>query len=112
MREQGASVALLLIACLTLAAAGPAWAHAKLIESVPSGGDVLAGAPEGGRLLLDEPVRFAESEGAKPSPTDTIKVYSEGGTRVDKNDTRASVDNPKMLLVSLKKLSDGVYGVD
>jgi hypothetical protein len=43
---------------------------------------------------------------------DLIKVYSEEGTRVAKNDTRASPDDSKMLLVDLEKLSDGVYGVD
>jgi methionine-rich copper-binding protein CopC len=112
MRERWASVALLLIACLTLAAAGSAWAHAKLIDSAPSGGDVLTKAPEQLRLRFDEPVRFEEGGGAEASPLDPIKVYSEEGVRVDKNDTRASADNPKVLLVSLKKLSDGVYGVD
>jgi methionine-rich copper-binding protein CopC len=107
-----ASVALLLIACLALSSAGPVWAHAELIESEPSGGDVLAEAPERVRLVFDEPVRFEEGEGAEPSPLDPIKVYSEEGTRVDKTDTRASPDDPEVLLVDLKKLSDGVYGVD
>jgi copper transport protein len=112
MRKWLASGALLLIACLALSSAGPVWAHAKLIESEPSGGDVLAEAPEQVRLVFDEPVRFEEGEGAEPSPLDPIKVYSEEGTRVDKTDTRASPDDPEVLLVDLKKLSDGVYGVD
>jgi methionine-rich copper-binding protein CopC len=112
MRERWTSVALLLIACLTLAAAGPAWAHAKLIDSEPAGGDVLAKAPERVRLIFDEPVRFEEGAGAEPSPLDPIKVYSEEGARVDKNATRASPDDPKVLLVDLEKLPDGVYGVD
>ena len=68
MRERWASVALLLIACLTLAAAGPAWAHAKLIDSEPSGGDVLAQAPEHLRLRFDEPVRFEEGGGPSQAP--------------------------------------------
>ena len=112
MRKWLASVALLLIACLALSSAGPVWAHAKLIESEPSGGDVLAEAPEQVRLRFDEPVRFEESGGAEPSPLDPIKVYSEENTRVDKTDTRASPADPKVLIVDLKKLSDGVYGVD
>ena len=112
LRERWASIALLLLACLALATAGPAWAHAKLIDSEPSGGDVLAEAPERVRLIFDEPVRFEEGGGAKPSPLDPIKVYSEEGTRVDRNDTRASSEDPKVLLVDLEKLSDGVYGVD
>jgi methionine-rich copper-binding protein CopC len=95
MRERWASVALLLFACLALAAAGPAWAHAKLIDSEPSGGDVLAKAPEQLRLRFDEPGRFEEGGGGEPSPLDPIKVYSEEGVRVDKNDTRASADTPR-----------------
>ena len=112
MRKWSASVALLLLnACLALVAAGPVWAHAKLIESEPSGGDVLAEAPEQVRLIFDESVRFEEGGGAEPSPLDPIKVYSEEGARVDKTDTRVSPDDdPKVLLVDLKKLSDGVYG--
>jgi hypothetical protein len=31
---------------------------------------------------------------------------------VDKTDTRSSSADPKVLIVDLKKLSDGVYGVD
>ena len=95
MSKWWAAVALLLATCLALAAAGPAGAHAELIESEPSGGDVLAEAPEQVRLRFDEPVRFEESRGAEPSPLDPIKVYSEEGVRVDKNDTRASADTPR-----------------
>jgi copper transport protein len=112
LRNRCASVALLLIACLALAAAGPAWAHAELVESQPSGGDVLAEAPERLLLRFDEPVRFEQAGGAEPSPLDPIKVYSEESTRMDKNDARTSPDDPKVLLVDLKKLPDGVYGVD
>jgi methionine-rich copper-binding protein CopC len=112
MRNWSASAALLLIACLVLSSAGPVWAHAELVESEPSGGDVLAEAPEQVRLRFDEPVRFEESGGSEPSPLDPIKVYSEEGTRVDKSDTRASPADPEVLIVDLKKLSDGVYGVD
>jgi CopC domain-containing protein len=43
---------------------------------------------------------------------DPIKVYSEEGTRVDNTDTRPSPADPKVLIVDLKNLSDGVYGVD
>ncbi len=112
MSKWSASVALFLATCLALAAAEPAGAHAELVESEPSGGDVLAEAPEQVRLRFDEPVRFEEGGGSEPSPLDPIKVYSEEGTRVDETDTRASPADPKVLLVDLKKLSDGVYGVD
>ena len=112
MRKWSASFLLVLLASLGLASAGPVWAHAKLTESEPSGGDVLAEAPEQVRLRFDEPVRFEEGEGTEASPLDPIKVYSEEGTRVDQSDTRASAADPKVLLVDLKKLSDGVYGVD
>jgi len=46
MSKWSAAVALLLATCLALAAAGPAGAHAELVESEPSGEDVLAEAPE------------------------------------------------------------------
>ncbi len=113
MSKWSAAVALLLATCLTLVAAGPVGAHAELVESEPSGGDVLAEAPEQVRLRFDEPVRFEEGGGAEPSPLDPIKVYSEENTRVDKADTQAaSAADPEVLIVDLKKLSNGVYGVD
>ena len=46
MSKWSAAVALLLATCLALAAVGPAGAHAELVESEPSGEDVLAEAPE------------------------------------------------------------------
>src|SRR3712207_6736287 len=84
-KRSSASVALLFAACFSLAAAAPAWAHAKLVESQPAGGSVLEEAPEQVRLHFDEPVRFEESPEPEPSPLDPIQVYSEEGTRVDKN---------------------------
>jgi methionine-rich copper-binding protein CopC len=111
MRER--SVVLLLLTCLSFAMAGPAWAHAKLVDSNPAGGDVLAKPPEQVRLRFDEPVRFEDTGGAELDPLDPIQVYDEQNTRVDKGDTRASSDDPKVLVVDLKKkLPDGVYGVD
>jgi|SRR5215203_89937 len=108
----GLGCVVLLFACLSLAVASPAWAHAKLVESDPAGGDVLAEPPEQVRLRFDEPVHFEETGGAELSPLDPIKVYSEDGTRVDKGNTRVSPDDPKILLMDLKKLSEGVFGVD
>jgi|SRR5215204_54461 len=43
---------------------------------------------------------------------DPIKVYNDQGTRMDEGNTRALSDYPKVLVVDLKKFSDGVYGVD
>jgi copper transport protein len=106
-------VALLLLTCLSFASAGPAWAHAKLLDSDPASGDVMANAPEQVRLRFDEPVHFEDTGGAELGPLDAIQVYDERGTRVDKGNTRASSDDPKVLVVDLKKkLPDGVYGVD
>jgi len=111
MRER--SVVLILLTCLSFAMAGPAWAHAKLVDSNPAGGDVLAKPPEQVRLRFDEPVRFEDTGGAELDPLDPIQVYDEQNTRVDKGNTRASSDDPKVLVVDLKKkLPDGVYGVD
>src|SRR5215211_2116919 len=106
------SLGLFLVASLTLTAANPLWAHAKLVESEPAGGDVLAKPPEQVRLQFDEPVQFEETGRAQLDPLDPIKVYSEENTRADKGNTRVSPDDPKVLLVDLKKLSDGVYGAD
>jgi methionine-rich copper-binding protein CopC len=106
------SLGLFLVASLTLTAANPLWAHAKLVESIPAGGDVLAKPPEQVSLRFDEPVHFEETEGAGVDLLDPIKVYNEEGERVDEGNTRASSDDPKVLLVDLKKLPDGVYGVD
>jgi methionine-rich copper-binding protein CopC len=108
----GLGCVVLLLACLSLAVASPAWAHAKLVESDPAGGDILAEPPEQVRLRFDKPVHFEETGGAGLGPLDPIKVYSEDGTRVDKGNTRVSPDDPKILLVDLKKLSEGVFGVD
>ena len=113
MAQRSISVALLLIGSLTLATAGPVLAHAKLVESDPAGGDVLAKPPQQVSLRFDEPVQFEETGGAALDPLDPIKVYNENGTRVDEGNTRASPDDPRVLLVDIKKkLSDGVYGVD
>jgi copper transport protein len=113
MRERSVAVALLLVTRLSLAVARPAWAHAKLVESDPAGGDVLAKPSNQVRLQFDEPVQFEETGGAELDPLDPIMVYSEEGIRVDKGTTRVSPGDPKVLLVDLKKkLSDGVYGVD
>jgi methionine-rich copper-binding protein CopC len=113
VRERSSAlVALLLATCFSLAAAAPAWAHAKLVESEPAGGSVLGEAPEQVRLHFDEPVRFEESSESEPSPLDPIQVYSEEGTRVDRNNTRVDAEHPKVLVVDLKELPDGVYGVD
>jgi methionine-rich copper-binding protein CopC len=112
MRVPSASVGLLLVTCLSIAMAGPAWAHAKLVESDPAGGDVLAEAPEQVHLRFDEPVQFEDPAGSELDLLDPIKVYNEENARVDKGNTRVSPDDPKVLLVDLKKLPDGVYGVD
>ena len=106
--KRSISIALFLVASLTLAAASPLWAHAKLVESGAAGGDVLAQPPEQVSLRFDEPVHFEETEGAGVDLLDPIKVYNEEGERVDEDNTRTSSDDPKVLLVDLKKLSDGV----
>jgi copper resistance protein C len=96
-------VALVLLVFLTFATAAPVWAHAELVESHPSGGDVLAKAPQQVRLRFDEPVT---------AELDPIMVYSEESERVDQGNARVSPGDPKVVSVDLKKLPDGVYGVD
>jgi copper transport protein len=111
MRER--SVALLLLTCLSFALASPAWARARLVDSDPAGGDVLPNPPEEVRLRFDEAVRFEDTGRAELGPLDAIQVFDEQNARVDKGNTRASSDDPKVLLVDLKKkLPDGGYRVE
>jgi methionine-rich copper-binding protein CopC len=103
MRKEAFLVTLALFVCLTFTTVAPVWAHAKLVESHPSGGDVLAKAPEQVWLRFDEPVK---------AELDPIMVYSEESERVDQGNARVSTDDPEVVSVDLKKLPDGVFGVD
>jgi methionine-rich copper-binding protein CopC len=82
---------------------GPALAHARLTESYPADGDVLAEPPEQVQLRFNEPV---EAE------FDPIKVYGQEGDRVDEEDARVSADDRRLLVADLGDLSEGSYTVE
>src|SRR5215212_6924731 len=93
----GVSAVWLVLSC------APALAHARLEESYPADGSTLSGSPEQVQLLFNEPV---EAE------FDPLKVYDQGGDRVDEDNARVSPDNRKLLVIDLKDLPEGSYTVD
>jgi copper resistance protein C len=93
----GLSAAWLLLSC------APALAHARLVETYPTGGEILAEPPEQVQLLFNEPIE-AEFE--------PIEVYDQGGERVDEDDARVSPNDAKLLVADLGGLSEGSYTVE
>jgi copper resistance protein C len=93
----GLSAAWLLLSC------APALAHARLVETYPTGGGILAEPPEQVQLLFNEPIE-AEFE--------PIEVYDQGGERVDEDDARVSPNDAKLLVADLGRLSEGSYTVE
>ncbi len=55
------------------------------------------------QLLFDEPI---EAE------FDPLKVYDQGGERVDEDNARVSPNNRKLLVTDLQELPEGSYTVD
>jgi copper transport protein len=82
-----------------VAAAPPAWAHARLVSSTPADGDVLASAPRQVTIRFDDTVRAL------------------GGTRVVANSDKRSVvageprAHGRVLTIPLQRLRDGDYTV-
>lgn len=93
----GLSAVWLLLAC------GPVLAHARLEETYPPDGEALAGPPEQVRLRFNEPVEAA---------FDPIKVYDQGGDRVDEDDARVDPGDAKTLVADLGDLPGGSYSVE
>lgn len=93
----GLSAAWLLLSC------GTVLAHARLVETYPADGGVVAEPPEQVQLLFNEPV---EAE------FDPIKVYDQEGGRVDEEDARVSPDDRKLMVVDLGELPEGSYTVE
>jgi methionine-rich copper-binding protein CopC len=81
----------------------PALAHARLVETYPADGSTLSGSPEQVQLLFNEPVE------AEFGP---LKVYDQGGDRIDEDDGRVSPNNRKLLVIDLEELPEGSYTVD
>ena len=90
----------LLVVCLALVAAEPAWAHATFQRSTPANGAVLAKAPRTVRVTFDSGVRVGPRNAA---------VANEGGASVLQGKPRV-VDH-KTLVIPLQRLGDGDYSV-
>ena len=91
------------LAVWLVSSCAPALAHARLDEAYPADGSTLSGSPEQVQLLFNEPV---EAE------FDPLKVYDQGGDRVDEANARVSPNNRKLLVVDLEELPEGSYTVD
>ncbi|HET7681503.1 MAG TPA: copper resistance CopC family protein [Xanthobacteraceae bacterium] len=79
-----------------------ALAHASLEKAVPAQRAVLFAPPERVRLWFNERLEAAFC---------TLTVTDSAGEAVDLGDMRVAADNPKLLSVSLKPLTSGVYTV-
>ncbi len=86
-----------------LALCAPALAHARLVETYPADGDILADPPEQVQLRFNEPVE-AEFE--------PIRVYDQGGERLEEGTARVSPDDQRLLLMDLGELSEGSHTVE
>lgn len=81
----------------------PALAHARLVEAYPADGSDVPVSPGQVQLLFNEPVQ---------AEFDPLKVYDQGGDRVDEANARVSPNNRKLLVVDLEELPEGSYTVD
>jgi copper resistance protein C len=89
-------------AALSLANAGAAFAHADLASAVPAVGATVQTAP------TEVAITFTEEVAPKFSG---IQVLDAKGTRVDQGEAHTAPDNAKLLSVSLKALTPGMYKV-
>lgn len=79
-----------------------AWAHARLVKSIPANRAVLAQAPAQLQLWFNEPleVRFSR-----------ISVWNAAGQQVDKGGLQADPQDTKKLTLPLPALEAGLYTV-
>ncbi|WP_162605508.1 FixH family protein [Jiangella ureilytica] len=94
-----AALTVLVVALLTVAAGGPAAAHAQLLSTDPADGTVLGTAPAAVTLTFNEPVRLVE---------DAVRVLDPAGAEVEV--TTRAVDTDVVAELSAE-LPDGTYVV-
>lgn len=82
--------------------AGPAGAHAQLVETTPVDGTALDAAPEAVTLRFDEPVN---------PPPGGVRVFDGEGERVDTDGAVAATDDPRVVGTALEPLDEGAYVV-
>jgi methionine-rich copper-binding protein CopC len=95
-------IPLSLVLAASLAASGPAFAHAELKTAVPPKNGTVRSPPT--EVIIDY------SEGVEPKYS-SIEVQDSTGARVDTGDVHGAVGNNKRLIVGLKALSPGTYKV-
>src|SRR5579862_2471770 len=92
---------------LSVLAAAPAWApcvaaHAFLDHSTPAADSALEESPTSVKLWFSEPIERAFSK---------VEVANDANQRVDERDAQVDRANPKLLQVSLPRLTAGKYRV-
>jgi copper resistance protein C len=91
-----------ILAGLFLFAPTAAFAHAYLVKSVPAGRATLFNSPGKIQLWFNERLEPKYSYAS---------VHDPAGKRVDSDDARVAVDDPKRLSIGVKKLPAGRYTV-
>jgi copper resistance protein C len=91
-----------LVAVLSLASAGLAFAHADLASADPAAGATVKTAPTAISITFTEEVEPKFS---------TIEVLDAKGMHFDDGKTQTVPDNAKQLSVSVKPLAPGTYRV-
>jgi methionine-rich copper-binding protein CopC len=79
-----------------------AFAHGKLESAVPAAGSTVDAAPDTLRLTFNEDLESAFS---------TVKVSDANGAPVSKEKAKVAASNPRVMTISLPKLSSGSYSV-
>ena len=87
----------LLLSCV------PALAHARLVQEEPADGAALAESPDRVKLTFSEPVD------AQFSP---LEVRNSKGERVDEDNARVDPRDARVVIIDLKELPEGSYGVE
>jgi methionine-rich copper-binding protein CopC len=95
-------VSVLLFFTLLLVLPGMGWGHAFPDHSDPKVGATVSVPPAKVRIWFDSDLEPAFS---------TIMVHTSNNQMVDKMDSRVSQEDPKLLEVSLSRLSTGTYRV-
>ena len=96
------SVRLLWVAGALLAIAAPAWGHAFPDRSDPPVGRMVDASPPAVRVWFD---------GAIDPSVSTLRVEDAAKRRVDKNDSRVSASDDRLLEISVPPLPPGRYRV-
>ena len=95
-------LAIAILASLILLGPGKLWAHASLVRSAPADGSLLVDSPHEVRLWFDEEIspRFSSA-----------KLLDLHGRALEVPSVRRDSADPKMLVLTLQALPEGIYSV-